>query len=112
MKQQWYYAHLRWAVMVEGKRGLREWKDRVHIFLCDTREAAFQQALLIGRMEEDCHEEGRRLVEERLAEVVRLDCMGDHPTAFRVDLGMKRAKQVLPFDHVFHPEATLPEEAF
>jgi len=38
--------------------------------------------------------------------------MGDHPTAFRVDLGMKRAKQVLPFDHVFHPEATLPEEAF
>jgi len=55
--------------MVEGKRGLREWKDRVHIFLCDTREAAFQQALLIGRMEEDCHEEGRRLVEERLAEV-------------------------------------------
>lgn len=57
--------------MVEGRQGLREWKQAVHIFLSDDREAAFQQALLIGRRDEDYHEEGRRLVESRLAEVVR-----------------------------------------
>ncbi|HUZ93940.1 MAG: hypothetical protein WCE63_21425 [Acidobacteriaceae bacterium] len=38
------------------RQGLREWKEAVHIFLSDNREAAFQQALLIGRMDEDCHE--------------------------------------------------------
>jgi hypothetical protein len=32
-RQQWYYAHLRWAVMVEGKEGLRHWEEAVHIFL-------------------------------------------------------------------------------
>jgi hypothetical protein len=111
-KQQWYYAQLRWAVMVEGKQGLREWKEAVHIFLSDDRETAFQQALLIGRIDEDFHEEGRRLVESRLAEVVRLDCMGANPTEFRVSLGFKRAKEKMPFEHVFHPEETLPEEAF
>jgi hypothetical protein len=26
--------------------------------------------------------------------------------------GPKRAKEKLPFEHVFHPEETLPEEAF
>ena len=46
--RQWYYAQLRWAVMVEGRQGLREWKQAVHLFLSDDREAAFQQALLIG----------------------------------------------------------------
>ncbi|MGC8732943.1 MAG: hypothetical protein ACP5RC_11900 [Halothiobacillaceae bacterium] len=110
--RQWYYAQLRWAVMVEGKQGLREWKEAVHIFLSDDREAAFQQALLIGRMDEDCHEEGRRLVESRLAEVVRLDCLGVNQTDFRIDLGPKRAKEKLPFEHIFHPEETVPEAAF
>lgn len=110
--RQWYYAQLRWAVMVEGKQGLREWKEAVHIFLSDDREAAFQQALLIGRMDEDFHEEGTRLVETRLAEVVRLDSLGITPTQFRVNLGSKRTKEELPFEHVFHPEETLPEEAF
>lgn len=111
-EQQWYYAQLRWAVMVEGKQGLREWKKVVHIFLSDNRETAFQKALLIGRMDEDFHEEGRRLVESRLAEVVRLDCLGVNQTGFRVNMGSKRAKEELPFEHIFHPEETLPEEAF
>lgn len=31
-RKQWYYAQLRWAVMVEGKEGLREWKEAVYIF--------------------------------------------------------------------------------
>ena len=112
MKQQWYYAHLRWAVMVEGKQGLREWKETVHIFLSEDREAAFQQALLIGRKNEDYHEEGRRLVEQRLAEVVQLDCLGTNPTEFRVNLGSKKTKEKLAFEHIFHPVEMLPEAAF
>ena len=70
--KQWYYAQLRWAVMVEGKEGLREWKEAVHIFRSEDVQTAFQQALHIGRLGEDVHTEGRREVETRLAEVVRL----------------------------------------
>ena len=110
--RQWYYAQLRWAVMVEGRQGLREWKQAVHIFLSDDREAAFQQALLIGRRDEDYHEEGGRLVESRLAEVVRLDCLGTGQTSFGVDLGSSRAKEQLPFEHIFHPEEKMPEDVF
>ena len=111
-EQQWYYAQLRWAVMVEGKQGLRQWEEAVHIFLSEDREAAFQQALLIGRRDEDYHEEGRRLVESRLAEVLQLDCLGSNPTEFRVKLGSKRSKEKLPFEHVFRPEENPPEDAF
>ena len=110
-KQQWYYGRLRWAVMVEGAEGLREWKDAVHIFLSTDQHSAFQQAILIGRMAELYHQEGRRLVESRLAEVVSLDCMGASRTQFQVDLGSKRTEEKLPFDHVFRPEETMPESA-
>ena len=72
--KQWYYAQLRWAVMVEGKEGLREWKEAVHIFRSEDVQTAFQQALHIGGLGEDVHTEGRREVATRLAEVVRLDC--------------------------------------
>jgi hypothetical protein len=58
--------------MVEGKEGLRAWKEAVHIFQSEDQETAFQQALAIGRQGEEFHEEGRREVETRLAEVVRL----------------------------------------
>ena len=34
--KQWYRAHLRWAVMVEGKEGLRGWKESVYLFLVKT----------------------------------------------------------------------------
>jgi len=44
-RQQWYYAHLRWAAMVEGKEGLRQWEEAVHIFLSEDRDTAFQRAL-------------------------------------------------------------------
>jgi len=50
--KQWYYAQLRWAVMVEGKQGLRAWKEAVHIFLSEDEQSAFQQALEIGRLGE------------------------------------------------------------
>ena len=107
--KQWYYAQLRWAVMVEGKEGLREWKEAVHIFPSEDDQTAFQHALEIGRLGEDIHTEGRREVETRLAEVVRLDHLGANPAQFEVRLGSSRAKERLPFEHIFQPEEHLPE---
>ena len=34
--REWYQAEIRWAVMEEGKRGLREWEDAVYFFLSET----------------------------------------------------------------------------
>jgi hypothetical protein len=110
--KQWYYAQLRWAVMVEGKEGLRAWKEAVHIFLSEDEQMAFQQALEIGRLGEDIHTEGRREVETRLAEVVRLDCLGSNQTQFEVKLGSSNARERLSFEHVFKPEEHMPEPAF
>jgi hypothetical protein len=110
--KQWYYAQLRWAVMVEGKQGLREWKEAVHIFPSENEQSAFRQALEIGRLGEDFHTEGRREVETRLAEVVRLDYLGSNPTQFEVRLGSSKARERLPFEHVFHPEEHMPESPF
>jgi hypothetical protein len=110
--RQWYFAHLRWAEMVEGKQGLRAWKEAVHIFLSEDVQTAFQQALEIGRHGEDVHTEGRREVETRLAQVVRLDCLGSNQTQFAVRLSSSNASERLPFDHVFKPEEHMPESAF
>jgi hypothetical protein len=110
--RQWYYAHLRWAVMVEGKQGLREWHDAVHIFLAENEQTAFQQALEIGRQGEDIHTEGRREVETRLAKIVRLDCLGSDQTQFAVNLGSSEATECLPFEHLFKAEEHMPESAF
>jgi len=49
--RQWYQARLRWAVMEEG-RGLDHWREAEHIFQSDSREAAFEEALLIWRSQE------------------------------------------------------------
>ena len=111
-RQLWYYAQLRWAVMVEGKEGLRQWREAVHIFLSDDQDSAFQRALEIGHQAERSHEEGRRWVESRLAQVVRLDCLGANRTEFDVDLGSSRAAEHLPFEHVFDPEGSEPESPF
>src|ERR1039458_3811769 len=92
-RQRWYYAHLRWAVMVEGKEGLRHWEEAVHIFLSDDRDTAFQRALEIGHQAEHSHDEGRRWVESRLAQVVKLDCLGADQTEFEVVLGSSRATE-------------------
>lgn len=108
-RQPWYYAQLRWAVMVEGQPGLRQWEEAVHIFLSDDRDTAFQRALEIGHQAECSHEEGRRWVESRLAQVVRLDCLGVNQTEFQVGLGSRRATEHLPFEHMFDPEGSEPE---
>ncbi len=86
----WYHAHLRWAVMVEGAEGLRRWEEAVHIFPSGDHDQAFERALEIGRARQGGYEEGRRWVETRLAEVVTLECLGPNPTGFEVDLGVCR----------------------
>jgi hypothetical protein len=98
--------------MVEGKEGLREWKDAVHIFLSEDEQTAFQQALEIGRLGEDAHTEGRRNVETKLAEIVSLYCLGSTSTKFEIRLGSSPATDRLPFEHIFHPEEHMPESPF
>ena len=107
-RQQWYYAHLRWAVMVEGKGRATPWEEAVHIFLSEDRDTAFQRALEIGHQAEHSHDEGRRWVESRLAQVVRLQCTGSNPTEFAVSLGFQSTTERLPFEHEFHPEGNVP----
>ena len=110
--REWYRAEIRWAVMEDGKQGLREWEDAVYFFLSEDREAAFQQALEIGRRERDGHEEGRRWVEKRLARIVSLDWLGSKQTEFEVPLGRRRATERLPYGHEFDPEGTAPMSVF
>jgi len=110
--REWYYAHLRWAVMVEGKEGLRKWEEAVHIFLSKDRATAFQRALEIGHEAETCHEEGRKLVENRLAQVMSLEPLGTNRTEFHVPLESSNAKEHLPFEHVFYPEQNEPATVF
>jgi hypothetical protein len=110
--REWYRAEIRWAVMEEGKQGLRDWEDAVYFFLSEDREATFQQALEIGRRERDGHEEGRRWVEKRLARIVSLDWLGIDQTEFEVLMGRRRATERLPFDHEFDLEGTAPMSVF
>jgi hypothetical protein len=105
---KWYYAHLRWAVMVEAKEGLRKWEDAVQIFLSEDRATAFQRTLQIGYEAESCHEEGRGQVENRLAQVISLEPLGSNRTEFHLGLGSSKAKQQLPFEDVFYPEQNEP----
>ena len=95
--------------MAEGKQGLREWKEAVHIFLGEDEQTAFQRALEIGQRGEDVHDEGSRAVETRLAEFVRLDCLGSNQTQFEAGLGSSKARKRLPFEHIFHPEEHILE---
>jgi hypothetical protein len=110
--KEWFRAHLRWAVMVEGKEGLRCWKESVCIFLSEDSANAFQHALVIGRRGERDLQEGKRWVETRLAEIVTLDRLGANPDEFEVDLGRKKTSGRLAFEHVFDPEGAVPPPTF
>ena len=111
-KMDWYYARLRWAVMVEGKEGLRRWEESVHIFQSEDRQQAFKRALEIGRQRQSGHEERRRLVETRLAEVVTLDCIGSGAGGLEVPLESKKPAERLAFEHVFDAEGSIPAPLF
>ncbi len=94
--KQWYRAHLRWAVMVEGKEGLRGWKESVYLFLSQDHDTALRRALEIGRSHQDEHQEGRKWVETRLADIVTLDNPGKQPNRVRGQLGYQEAQRALP----------------
>jgi hypothetical protein len=108
----WYYAHLRWAVMVEGKEGLRHWMESVYIFRSESRETAFRQALEMGYQREGLSKDGRRLVRHQFAAVLTLDALGQDPWRFQVDLEVKKPEVHLPFEHVFDPAGTEPAPFF
>ena len=108
----WYYAHLRWAVMVEGVEGLRRWEEAMHIFLSGDPDQAFHRALEIGYEHESDHQEGRRWVQTRLAEVLMLQSMGPDAKEFSVEMACKKPAERLPFEHVFDPAGTVPAPIF
>jgi hypothetical protein len=112
--KQWYRADIQWAVMVEGKEGLREWEESVYLFQSSDREAAFKQALEIGRRDRHLHghDEGRRWVETRLARIAVLEELGSNPAEIEVYQGFRRATERLPFEHEFDPEGTVPMSVF
>ena len=113
--QQWFQARLRWAVMEEGQ-GLTHGREEQHIFLSESRELAFQQALRIGYIEESSliPNEGDDLpvIDFRFAEVVYLEEQGVRPAAFKVYLGEKKATGRIDFDHIFAAEAHEPQPIF
>ena len=110
--QEWFRAHLRWAVMVEGQERLRRWEETVYIFLSEDSNAAFQQALQRGRQGERCYQEGRRWIDIQLAEIVTLDRLGTEQTEFEVSLGSKKPTEPLVFEQVFDPEGAFPPPMF
>lgn len=109
----WFHAQIRWAVLVEGKKGLRSWEESAYIFLSEDHESAFQQALDAGRRHEHICKEGRRLVATKLAEIISLDCYGATPSEFPLAQGgSQKAAEYLPFDHIFDPEGSFPPPSF
>ena len=113
-ERQWYRADIQWAVMVEGKEGLRGWEESVYLFQCEDREVAFQKALEIGRRDRHlhCHEEDGLWVETRLARIAVLEELGANPGEMEVYLGARRATERLPFEHEFDPEGMVPMSFF
>jgi hypothetical protein len=112
-RKVWFHAQIRWAVLEEGKRGLRSWEEAAYIFLSENYETAFQQALAEGRRNESYRKPGRRVLATKLAEIVSLDCYGANPSKFMlVSGGSQKATESLPFDHVFDPESAFPPPSF
>lgn len=113
--QQWFQARLRWAVMEEAS-GLNHWREAEHIFLSENRQTAWQQALQIGRQQEHSllplEDESAPVIDCRFAEIVYLEELGAGRTAFEVDLGKKKPRERLGFDHQFEPASRVPPPMF
>jgi hypothetical protein len=111
--REWFQVRLRWAVMEQGY-GLVRWREAEHIFLSESRETAFQEALRIGYAEQYSlipDERNDITIDCRFAEVVYLEERGTERTAFEVYLGEKEVER-LDFDHIFEPERELPQPIF
>ena len=110
-RQSWFYAKVRWAVMVEG-RGIREWKEAGILFRSTDLDSAFRRALEIGEGYQGGAEEGTRRprwVETRLAEVVTLDCLGEElKDETEVYWAHLPARKKIPFEFIFRPAAKEP----
>ena len=104
----WYYARVRWAVMVEG-RGLRQWKESMFLFRAADREAAFERALQLGTAGQRSEEKRRGWVDKRLAEIIELDDLSDGE---EIELRTKPADRTIGFEHKFEPERSEPRPAF
>jgi hypothetical protein len=117
-EQSWFYAKVRWAVMMEG-REISEWEEAGCLFRSEDFDSAFQRALMIGMIGEGYQgggEEGTRRprgVETRLAEVVTLDCLG---TELEEETEMywtrRPAREKIPFEHRFEPAAKEPKSQY
>ena len=111
--RQWFQARLRWAVLEEG-RGLDHWREAEHIYLSEDREAAFQEALRIGKAGEyslspASDQKRGPSFDCRFAEVECLEELGMGRTSFEVYLGEKPAREAIGFDHQFDPAAHVPD---
>jgi hypothetical protein len=102
--KEWYRAHLRWAVMVDGKEGLRCWEDCIYMLLNSDHATAFQQALKIGRREESIRMEERSWVEKRFVEVLQLEGCGIDAKEITAHWETQKPDKPLPFSHFFSPE--------
>jgi hypothetical protein len=111
-RQSWFRAKIRWALLVEGREGLRCWEESIHIFQSQNRDTAFQHALQIGWKQQSCHTEGRRWVEKRLAQVATLDDLGEDLKDMEVIWYTEKPTEHLTFDHVFDPEGSKPDTMF
>ena len=60
----------------------------------------------------DEHQEGRKWVETRLADIVTLDNLRSNPIEFEVNLGTKNPGEHLSFEHRFDPEGAMPPPMF
>lgn len=112
MNRRWYQARLRWAVMADDE-GLRHWKESIVMFRAGDDSRAFETALEIGRRQQHWIEEGDCGVATLLAEVVTLDCLGEHlPAVVEITIGDLAATERLPATHRFWPEAAFPPPSF
>jgi hypothetical protein len=99
-----------------GRNGGRErrvtWKESVYFFLSEDHDTAFRRVLEIGRDHQDEHQEGRKWVETRLADIVTLDNLRSNPIEFEVNLGTKKPGEHLSFEHRFDPDGAMPPPMF
>jgi len=112
MNKEWYKARLRWAEMAD-RDGLRCWQDGMYLLRAVDADAAFRQALEIGRRGQTGHDEDGQYVGLRFADVVTLDRFGPElPDELEVAWERQPTKVPLPDGYQFEPERRVPPASF
>ena len=111
----WFSAKIRFVCLID-RTGTDVYNDSVLLFRAEDWEDAFQRAIQLGREEEEeyFNDSGER-VRWRLKEVIflniilkdSLDGVEVHSEWVDVPKG-----EVLPFETVFHPEESDPQQTF